>query len=134
MIDVRFHVFGGDDPLAFAVVYAESGGKTVWCRHRDRETWEFPGGHIESGETAAEAAARELREETGATRFDLEPVCVYSVAKDGVRTFGALFRAEVFAFGPLENEIEEIVVSADPPGEWTYPAIQPRLLERIRKN
>jgi 8-oxo-dGTP diphosphatase len=28
-------------------------------------SWSFPGGHIEPGETAAEAARREVREETG---------------------------------------------------------------------
>lgn len=28
-------------------------------------TWSFPGGHIEPGETAADAARREVREETG---------------------------------------------------------------------
>jgi ADP-ribose pyrophosphatase YjhB (NUDIX family) len=37
-------------------------------KHKDRELWTVPGGAIEDGENAKEAAVREVREETG---FDI---------------------------------------------------------------
>ena len=38
--------------------------------------WEFPGGKIEHGESPAEAAGRELREEIGLVAASLEPLVV----------------------------------------------------------
>ena len=47
----------------------EAEGKILVCQRRRGDTfelmWEFPGGKLQTGETAAEALARELREELG---------------------------------------------------------------------
>ena len=53
--------------LKYAVICARYRGKWIFCRHEARETWELPGGHRETKETALEAAQRELYEETGLT-------------------------------------------------------------------
>lgn len=59
----------------YAVIIARHDGKLLWCRHKERDAWEVPGGHIEEGETALDAACRELQEETCALDFSLTPVC-----------------------------------------------------------
>ena len=43
-------------------------------RHRERDTWEMQGGHIEANETPLEAARRELYEESGALEFIMQPL------------------------------------------------------------
>lgn len=51
---------------ALAVVFNEDKFLLVKRRNEpDAGLWGFPGGHVELGETAMQAAARELREETG---------------------------------------------------------------------
>lgn len=60
-----------------AVVCRHSGGQDqVILVQRGKEPnagwWGFPGGHVEMGETALQAAARELMEETGVTARPLE--------------------------------------------------------------
>lgn len=133
--DVRLYDEVEDSLLKFAVIAARSGGKWVFCRHRGRTTLEIPGGHREPGESVDQTAARELREETGAKTFTLRPVCVYSVVRDdAAESFGGLYTAEISSFGALHSEIEEIFLLEEPPeGNWTYPEIQPRLVEEVRR-
>jgi 8-oxo-dGTP diphosphatase len=131
--DDAIHI--ANDQLKFAVIAARYRGQWIFCRHKLRDTYEIPGGHREPGEDINDTARRELQEETGAADFALAPVCVYSVTRDGVKTYGKLFFAEVNALGelPKEMEIKEIIVADNLPEKLTYPAIQPYLFERVRE-
>lgn len=117
----------------YAVIIAVYEGKLLWCRHQERNTWEVPGGHIEEGETALEAAARELQEETGATDFTLSPVCWYRLhfSDGGMGSVSLLCAAQVHALGELHSEIAEVRAFDGMPENLTYPKIQPFLLEEV---
>lgn len=115
----------------YAVIIARHEGRLLWCRHRERSTWEIPGGHIEPGESALEAADRELREETAATRFTLRPICWYSAYRDGDQphSLGLLCLADVTSMETeLHSEIAEVRPHDAVPEALTYPDIQPYLL------
>lgn len=140
MLNVRFYETVEDSLLKFAVIISRSGGKWVFCKHRQRDTYEIPGGHREPGETILEAAKRELREETGALEFDLQPVCVYSVtgrtrAVDSEEeTFGMLYFARITSLEKeLHSEIEQVVLLDTLPENWTYPLIQPLLIREYER-
>jgi len=123
-----------DFNLTYVVMCVRYRNQWIFVRHRERTTWEIPGGHIEPGETPDEAAARELYEETGALRYSLNAVCDYSVTGTPVAGYGRLYFAEVELFNTeLEFEIAEIRFADALPDNLTYAAIQPVLMAEVRR-
>lgn len=133
MFEVEFHRAGPHNiPLAYVVIVARYNEKWVFVRHKERNTYEIPGGHIELGEDCITAAKRELYEETGARDFSLDLVSGYTV-KTGEKTAGGyLFFANVKELSALPDyEIAEIVLMDKLPENLTYPLIQPHLFIRV---
>lgn len=56
-----------------AFVVDPAAGQVLLIHHRRLDRWLQPGGHVDPGETAAQGAAREAREETGITGLTLMP-------------------------------------------------------------
>lgn len=140
MLEVNFYEQVADELLKFAVIISKTNGKFVFCKHKERDTYEVPGGHREAGETIFETAKRELMEETGAIEFDIKPICAYSVKgktrvneNEDDETFGMLFFADIYAFEELHSEIEKILITDTLVEDWTYPLIQPKLITEAQR-
>lgn len=115
--------------IKYAVIVAQYRGKWILCRHKNRKTWEIPGGHRETDEKPDQTAARELWEETGALKSRIHPVCAYSFGD-----YGMLYYAEISELGsiPEDSEIAEAACFDYLPDELTYPHIQPALFEKVQ--
>ncbi len=131
-----------NDSLKYAVIAAKMGDKWILCRHKERTTWEIPGGHRENGEDIHDTAKRELYEETGAVKFNIKPVNIYSVAgadeliHNEKPTYGMLFYAQVESLAdlPADMEMAEIQFCGTLPSNLTYPQIQPELWKKVVKS
>ena len=134
MTEVNFYSpsFEPDAVMTYSVISAKYKNKWIFVRHQKRTTFEIAGGHIEHGETSLEAAGRELMEETGAVKFNLDCLATYSVKKDGETGWGRLYLAEVTELGPIPDisEIAEAVLLDHLPDNLTHPDIQPYLFKK----
>jgi 8-oxo-dGTP diphosphatase len=131
--------FGKLKNYKYVVTFARYKNKWIICKHKNRDTWETSGGHIEKGETSFEAAKRELYEETGSINFEIKPVCDYWACDEPHETEnitwanGQVFLAEVKEIGkiPENSEMECIDFFNEFPQNLTYPDITYELLPQI---
>ena len=70
-------------PAASAIVVDDQ-GRILLHRRRDNDKWALPGGAMELGESVAECAVREVKEETG---LDVEAVSIVGIYSDPKHVF-----------------------------------------------
>ncbi len=138
MVKVDFY-YGSveqDYVLTYVVMVTSCNGRFVFVKHRKRGSWEIPGGRIESGEKPDDAARREVWEETGGTVRELKRICIYSVTREGVTTFGVLYRVTIEEPGAIPDfsEIDDRQFSEVLPEILSYPEIQPVLFAEATKS
>jgi 8-oxo-dGTP diphosphatase len=106
------------DFVVAAVVLHDEHGRVLVVRKRGTLRYMLPGGKIESGETPAEAAVRELREEVGA---ELDPSLLVLLGEwtaPAANEPGHRVRGHVFEHPPVQGlsaraEIEDLI--------WLHP-------------
>jgi 8-oxo-dGTP diphosphatase len=121
--------------LTYVIIGARYQDKWIFVFHNRRRSYGMPAGHIDHGEDSCSAAERELREETGALKFTLERVAVYTVESGDKAGSGVLFFAEVDALGEIldKEEIGNIFLSDKLPDDSAFSEIQVILFNYLVK-
>ena len=125
-----------DAPTLIAIAVVERDGCFLAGRRPDgvplAGLWEFPGGKVEPGETAEQAAIRECREEAG---FEVRVAGIYEPV-DHQYAHGRV-RLHFFACVPTDP-----VAAPKPPFEWIasarladlpFPAANAAMIERLSR-
>lgn len=121
-------------PYKYVVVCSSYQGKWILSKHKERDTWETQGGHIENGETPIECAKRELFEESGIRDANLYPVCDYVGYNSKSSSNGVVSLAIVHSLGHLpESEMDDIRIFDTLPKNLTYPQTSPVLYGEAKK-
>ena len=131
MFEVKlFDLDSLDNPeLTRVVCVTTYKGKLVYAKHKERNTWELPGGHIEEGETWEDACKREMYEETGAIDIEVKPICYYKISTYGILCFCNIKKLESIP----DSEIEKIAFFSDEPKDLTYSETHHLFLEKAKQ-
>ncbi len=108
-------------PDTVSVVAVDANGEILLVRQyryaTGKYTVEIPAGTIDPGETAEEAARRELREETGYDCDRLIPLYTYSPAMGYSTEKMTIFLATGLKLAPLKGDEDDISVDRRPFGQ-----------------
>ncbi len=133
-LQCRIYPLGYLERYKYTVICTFYRGKWILSKHKNRNTWETQGGHIEDGETPLECARRELFEESGIKDADIYPVCDYWGFNSQACSNGMVFLAVARSLGELpESEMKETKAFDALPAELTYPQTSPKLYAEAEK-
>jgi ADP-ribose pyrophosphatase YjhB (NUDIX family) len=115
-------------PSANVIVINDQGG-ILMIRRTDNGNWAVPGGGMDLGESIADAAVRETREETGISCEITGLVGVYTNPRHVILyTSNGEVRQEfsiVFTARPVSGQLQPSSESSEP--QWVSPRAIPRL-------
>jgi ADP-ribose pyrophosphatase len=90
----------------------------------DRELWELPAGVLEANEPPEEAAAREVREETGFAARELRKLGEFYMAPGYSREFMHVYLASGLYAAPLQADADEFLQLSAVPVQECYAMIR----------
>lgn len=99
-----------------------NGRGEVLVTNRSNTSWSLPKGHIDDGENAREAAAREIWEETGVNELvfvrDLGSYDRYRTSLDGGDDVSELKTIHMFLFTTSQMELKPVDSETHPEAVW----------------
>lgn len=131
--DVQTHNLNELGNYTFVAIFARYNSQWIFRRHKERDTYEVPSGHIEQDESLIEAAKRKLYEGTGATKFEIKAMFDYLVDSSFGLSNGQVFLADIQELDvlPTISKTAEIMMFDDLPQKLTCPEVQPILFKRV---